>query len=60
MIKNVHLMIVSFLKMGAVKAKLRVWTDINIRSYSPHLLTYLAEIQYNISEENAVEHGRFS
>jgi len=60
MIKNVHLMIVSFMKMVAVKAKLHVWTDINISPYFPHLLTDLAEIQCNISEENDVEHGRFS
>jgi len=53
-------MIVSFMKMVAVKAKLHVWTDINISPYFPHLLTDLAEIQCNISEENDVEHGRFS
>ena len=51
-------MIMSFMKMGAVKATLHVWTYINISPYFPNLLTDLAEIRYNISEENAVE--RFS
>jgi hypothetical protein len=47
------------MKMSAVKAKLRVWTCINISSYFPGLLTDLADIRYNISQENAVEHERF-
>jgi hypothetical protein len=60
MIKKVHFVIVSFMKVGAVKPTFTYGLNINIGPYFPNLLTDLAEIRYNISEENAVEHGRFS